>query len=496
MAIVQVSCKITSSLLHYLERHGVSIAPVTELYDGPEEFLKDPHFWIDVEQAERFFERAAGLMNDPQIGRTVGTQAPDLNTWGALDSVFKLMSSPKDYYASLSRLLSYFVTPVDGFFEIERGHSFVRFIIPIMRDSAPQVFEFIRSAFENLPRYTGYPSIHTDYSEVTKEIFLSWDTAQPSLFSENPGYLVNPKLIQNLTNLLELNQRALDVKNRQLVEKQTELDKLRTELRQQVREKVYAEKMTSLAQLAAGVAHEINNPLSYIMSNLRRFEEYSGHLSKYINDLEGHLMNVAEPKILQDVAGQKEKQDINYILTELPVMFKEATEGLTRVKEIVKDLSSLAHPDEARTESKMPADVSEIIESSLKVFSDRLQDKIKIKKSFYLLHQVPLYPVRMGQVFMNLISNALDAMPGGGVLEIRTSEKNGAACIEFIDTGLGMNDETLSKLFTPFFTTKEAGKGSGLGLSIAQSLVELHRGRIQVESAPGRGSQFTVTLPL
>jgi len=481
-------------LIHF-ERIGVSQEPLFDIFDGPEEFLRDPHFWLSIPQVEKLFEKASRIFSDPNIAQTVASHAVEYQTWGALDSVFKMMSAPEDYYSNLGRFFSYFVAPLEDFKETERGDSFVRFQFPVDRDVAPHIFNFLRTVLENLPRYTGHPPVISDWSEMKKEMWISWDTAQPSLFDVEPGQVLNPRLIQHLTSTLESNERQLEAKNRIIMQQQFELERLRTELQTQVREKIYAEKMTGLAQLAAGVAHEINNPLSFVMSNLGRFDDYFHRLQTYFLELERKLLlgDVTAPDWLHEI---KERLDIDFVITETPSMLTEASEGLNRVKEIVKDLSSLAHPKTGREEKKIATDINSIIESAIKVFSDEFGQRIKIEKQLSLAVHVKVFPVRISQVFMNLLSNAIHAILQNGVIEVKTMHKDNLAVIEIADNGVGMDDTVMGRIFTPFFTTKEVGKGTGLGLSIAQSIVEMHKGRIDVKSEKGRGSRFIVTLPI
>jgi signal transduction histidine kinase len=398
-----------------------------------------------------------------------------------------MMPSQKDYYNNLPRFFSYFLSPLSDFEEIEHLANSVRFRFPFDAKVYPQVFLFLKSALENLPRYTGHPAAQSKWDSEKNELFLNWETSQSSLFGEEPGQVLNPKLVQTLSSQLESTERALQAKNREVFNLKADLDQMHAELQTQVREKLYAEKMTGLAQLAAGVAHEINNPLSFVTSNLGRFEDYFEKLKSYISRIEkGGL-----PQEL------KKYYDIEFIFSESSMMLKETFEGLRRVKEIVKDLSSLAHPQSAREEGRLLTDLNGILDSSLKVFQDELsQNNIRVEKNYELKKQAFVFPVRMSQVFMNLISNAIHAMTDSGVIRIQTKERGHDAVIEVSDTGIGMDEKVLNRIFTPFFTTKEVGLGTGLGLSIAQSIVEMHKGYIEVSSQPGKGSVFTVTLPL
>jgi len=497
--VSQVSCKLINSLLNYSEKQGASLSSLFEFFDGPEEFLRDPHFWIEINQAERLFTKAARIFGDPSLGNTVGSQIIELQSFGALDNVFKMMPAPKDYYGNLGRFFSYFLAPMVDFREKEHGPTWVRFQFPFVGSEFPHVASFLRAALENLPRYTGNVAAQVEWNPEINELFLTWDTNQASLFAEEPGQVVSPKLVQTLSAQLEASERALHSKNREVLSLKTEVDQVRYELQNQMREKIYSEKMAGLAHLAAGVAHEINNPLSFVMSNLGRFEEYFQKLEKYIRRLESGQGKVdTNAPGFKNAGAIKDSLDIDFILSETPAMLTEASEGLKRVKEIVKDLSSLAHPQESRAENKILADLNGILESSLKVFQDEMGSRIRVEKVLDLKTPVNVFPVRMSQVFMNLLSNAIHAISpeGEGVITVRTHQEADSAVVEIADTGIGMDENVMARLFTPFFTTKEVGKGTGLGLSIAQSIVDMHKGKIRVNSEKGKGSRFTVTIPL
>ena len=487
--VTQVSCKLLNSLLNYAERQGASLNVLFEFFDGPEEFLRDPHFWIDIHQAEGLLTKAARTLGDPGLGAAVGTQCVELASFGALDNVFKMMPAPKDYYTNLGRFFSYFVAPMPEFREKEMDSKWVRFAFPFVGAEFPQVTAFLRAVLENLPRYTGHPAAQSEWDPELNEMFVTWDTHQASLFADEPGQVVNPRLIQTLSAQLEASERALHSKIRETQTLKSEVQQLRFDMQNQTREKIYSEKMAGLAQLAAGVAHEINNPLSFVMSNLGRMEEYFGKIQRYVSEME----TGGRPHTASEL---KKALDIDFILQETPAVLNESTAGLRRVKEIVKDLSALAHPQEGRTAKKILADLNGLLESSLKVFQDEINDQIKVEKILDLKSPVRVFPVRMSQVFMNLLSNAIHAVGGKGAITIHTRQENNQAVVEISDNGVGMDDAVMARIFTPFFTTKEVGKGTGLGLSIAHSIVEMHRGQILVKSEKGKGSRLTVKIPI
>lgn len=491
----QVSGKVTNALLNYLERQGVPQSVVFDVFDGPAEFLKDAYFWLEANEVEKIFARAANHLGDPKLGHAVGSQIADLGSLGALDYVFKLIPSKKDYYRGLERFFSYMILPHQDFKELELADNHVRFKPPFLRSTHPQIFDFIRGAIENLPKYTGHGPSTSQWFEELGEMVVSWDSGQPSLFAEEPAQHYNPHVLSQLSGQIERYEKIIENLNRELSERQKSIEQLQSEFARDFNEKLHQTQMPGLTQLASGVAHEINNPLSFVTSNLERFEDYLHRLQSYSLELEKVCLHGVK-FTPQNLKALKDSLDIEFVRQETPLMIEESKEGLKRVKGIVRDLSGLAHPGSAKSEDRVVSKVEEILESSVKVFTQKLEGRIEIVREYGFEKPIEVYPVRLGQVFMNLISNAIDAIPARGTITLRTQGVKDRVRIDVLDTGVGMTEEIQGKIFSPFFTTKEAGKGTGLGLLIAKNLVDLHGGEIQFESKSGVGTCFSILLPL
>lgn len=255
-----------------------------------------------------------------------------------------------------------------------------------------------------------------------------------------------------------------------------------------------ADKMSSVGQLAAGVAHEINNPIGYVYSNL-------GSLGKYLEDLLGllDLYGSAEAAIpaghpaLTSLAARKAQIDLPFLREDLKALMGESREGITRVKKIVQDLKDFSHAD-VRDDWQV-ADLHKGLESTLNIAHNELKYTCTVVKDFGELPPVRCLPSQLNQVFLNLLVNAAHAIKEKGTVTLRTRLCGGEAWIEVSDTGSGIPKENLKRIFDPFFTTKPIGKGTGLGLSLSYGIVQKHGGRIEVESEPGRGTTFRVRLP-
>jgi two-component system NtrC family sensor kinase len=262
---------------------------------------------------------------------------------------------------------------------------------------------------------------------------------------------------------------------------------------------IQAEKLASLGQMAAGLAHEINNPVSYVSSNLRALEGYAlavGPLLRMLRELV--KAPGAEPVTVtaEQLARMRqlwEQGDLEELLSDMPELIQESLTGTRRIKEIANSLRSFAREDDGKPQ---PVELNEELESTLRMVWNELKYKCEVKRDFGQLPRITGFPTQLVQVFTNLLLNAAHAIESRGEIHIRTRQEGEEVVVEISDTGKGMTEETLSKLFTPFFTTKPRGQGTGLGLSISRDIVTRHGGRITVRSQPGQGSTFTLYLPI
>jgi signal transduction histidine kinase len=243
------------------------------------------------------------------------------------------------------------------------------------------------------------------------------------------------------------------------------------ELRDTQAQLVQAEKMKSLGQLVAGVAHELNNPIGFVHANLQLLDEYIGKL----------------------VEAQRNGGDPERARQAIAKLLARSREGTERVKKIVQDLRTFSRMDHAELQD---ADLHEEIERTLGLMEPRFKAGIEVERDYGRLPRVRCYAGQLNQVFLNLLMNACDAMNDQGRITIRTRPSPTGVRLEFSDDGPGIPENVRSRIFDPFFTTKPVGEGTGLGLSLSHGIVERHGGRIQVESEPGEGTTFAIDLPL
>ncbi|MEI8170786.1 MAG: ATP-binding protein [Rhodoferax sp.] len=281
---------------------------------------------------------------------------------------------------------------------------------------------------------------------------------------------------------------AVNGKLQQEKDSQAQLIKRLEETQNQL---MQSERMASIGQLAAGVAHEINNPVGFVNSNL-------GSLQGYVTDML-RLLSVYEQAessltvaTLQEIKQLKADIDVEFLREDIVSLLAESLDGVKRVTRIVQDLKNFSHVDESE---RQWADLEVGMESTLRVVWNELKYKAEVVKEFAGVAQIECFPFQLNQVFMNLLVNASHAIEVHGTITLRTGQDESQVWVEVQDTGKGIKPENLSRIFEPFFTTKPVGKGTGLGLSLAYGIVKKHNGRIEVKSEVGQGSTFRVILP-
>ncbi|MBS4097990.1 MAG: bacteriohemerythrin [Sulfuricella sp.] len=255
-----------------------------------------------------------------------------------------------------------------------------------------------------------------------------------------------------------------------------------------------SEKMASIGQLAAGVAHEINNPIGYVYSNIEALREYIEDAFAILAAYEEAEASMAEhSRAFAKVDALKDGLALKGLREDIFARTAESMEGLVRVKKIVQNLREFSHVDNAEWQL---ADLHRGLDSTLNIVNSELRYKAEVVKEYGNLPEVECLPFQLNQVFMNLLVNAGHAIEERGTIAVRTGTSGERIWVEIEDTGHGISAEHLNRIFDPFFTTKAVGKGTGLGLSLSYSIVQQHHGQIEVKSTPRTGSLFRVTLPV
>ncbi|MES2934115.1 MAG: ATP-binding protein [Pseudomonadota bacterium] len=258
---------------------------------------------------------------------------------------------------------------------------------------------------------------------------------------------------------------------------------------------IQSDKLASIGQLAAGVAHEINNPIGYIFSNFGTLEKYLGSLFEVLAAHEAAAEAFGDGPITAKLDEVRQRLEVDYLKEDIPVLMHESKEGISRVRKIVQDLKDFSHVDS--TQEWSMADIHAGIDSTLNIVNNEVKYSADVIKNYGDLPEVQCFPSQINQVVMNIVVNAAHAMGSKrGEIRISTGCEGSNIWITIADNGSGITKENLSRIFDPFFTTKPVGKGTGLGLSLSYGIVQKHAGRLEVDSEVGKGTTFRITLPI
>jgi two-component system NtrC family sensor kinase len=288
-------------------------------------------------------------------------------------------------------------------------------------------------------------------------------------------------------------------RRRQQEELEERVRQVTRELEARQAQLIHAEKLVSLGQMAASIAHEISGPVGFVASNVASLDEYTGVLLELLGLYQQVEQCLGSPPpesvagLLEQVRTVREKKHLDEILQDLKELLGDSREGLNRIREFVQSLKTFVREESG---SPQEADINQVLQMTLRMVRHECRGKCEMRLELAPLPRLRCFPTQLNQVFMNLLVNAAQAIEHRGEIHITSGVEGDEAVVRITDTGAGMSPETRARLFTPFFTTKPAGQGTGLGLSICYVIINRHNGRIDVESEPGRGSTFTVRLPL
>jgi signal transduction histidine kinase len=292
--------------------------------------------------------------------------------------------------------------------------------------------------------------------------------------------------VQERTKELEQKKEEVEKKNLEIEEAYQELKAAQVQL-------VHSEKMSSLGQLVAGVAHELNNPINFIYGNMEHLKNYSHDMKTLIDKYETCIASLKEEE-RQDIEDFKEEIDYEYLLEDLDDLLDSCKEGAERTRQIVLDLRNFSRLDEANLKD---VNIHEGLDSTLNILHNKYKNRVDVIKDYdESIPAVTCFAGQLNQVFMNILANAAQAIKGKGTVKITTRKDGDYAKISFTDNGVGIDPEHLSRIFDPFFTTKDIGEGTGLGLSVSYGIIEKHNGTISVESKVGEGTTFTIRIPI
>jgi len=299
---------------------------------------------------------------------------------------------------------------------------------------------------------------------------------------------------------LQLANNELTIKSLSLEEQKTEIEKKNSELTEALNnlkitqnQLIQSEKLASLGQLTAGIAHEINNPINFVLSNVSPLRRDIYDLLELLKKYED-VIRLNEYNNYNDVIYSFKKEiDYDYLINEIENLLDGMDEGAKRTADIVKGLRNFSRMDEG---VKKLSDINAGIQSTLVMLKNEIKNRIEVELVLGDIPKLLCYSGKINQALLNLLSNAKDAISGKGKIRVETKCDSDNVYISIKDNGVGMSEEVKNKIFEPFFTTKDVGKGTGLGLSITYGIIEDHKGKIEVKSEEGEGTEFFITLPI
>ena len=315
----------------------------------------------------------------------------------------------------------------------------------------------------------------------------------PATGTEAPG---NPTAELELAmQRLEEDIRKREAAEAELMRRNAELTELNARLSMAQEQLVQSEKLASIGQLAAGVAHEINNPIGYVFSNFETLGTYIARMLEMFKAYQEAEDSIVAPDVLARLRAMRAGIDLDYLIEDIPVLMAESREGISRVRKIVQDLKDFSRVD-ANQEWQW-ANLHAGIDSTLNIVSNEVKYKADVVREYGDIPEIECLPSQLNQVFMNIIVNGAHAISGArGRTTTRPAAAGDHVWVEISDNGSGISREHLPRIFDPFFTTKAIGSGTGLGLSLSYGIIQKHHGQIEVQSEAGQGTTFRITLPV
>ena len=310
---------------------------------------------------------------------------------------------------------------------------------------------------------------------------------------EATNYLEINRLIESYNEMAASLEKLYQSMEQLVKERTSELEQAYTELKNTQAMMVHSEKMKSLGELVAGITHEINNPVNFIYGNLIHLNNYSKDLIEIIDKF-GEFEGDLTPEHKQKIEALKENIDYEFLKSDLPDLIRSCQEGTERTKNIILDLKNFSRLEEAVINS---VDLPREIDTTLNILHNKFKNKITVHKEYAdNLPNIEGYGGQLNQVFMNILDNAAFAIKEKGDVWIRIKNEGNHVQLEFEDNGCGMDQKVADKVFDPFFTTKPVGQGTGLGMAISYKVIKNHKGNITISSEEGKGTKFTITLPI
>jgi len=433
---------------------------------------------------------------------------PKLNFWlfllivfyaGAIVlTLFNVNSISYTILNSISLIGGMFLLSASGYIAIKKKYKPAYFYFVAWIAFLGGIIIFVLRNFNVLP-YNNFTTYILYVGSAIEGILLSIALADKINLLRREKEKSQAEVLQLVRDQNVTLEKKVTERTEELQSSNTNLSSALQDLKDTQIQLVEAEKMASLGQLTAGIAHEINNPINFVKSNIKPLQLDINDLIEIIDEYDKlHTTDNADiPAKLMNIEKLKKQIDIDYVKTEIDSLVKGIQDGAERTAEIVLGLRNFSRLDESEVKT---VNIHEGIDSTLILLKNMLPDNVTIEKDFQANGNIECLPGKLNQVFMNILSNGIQAIKEkehqneSEFITIRTKDIGDRIEIHIKDTGVGMSDEVRQKIFDPFFTTKDVGEGTGLGLSIVFKIIQRHEGKIDVLSSKGNGSEFIITL--
>ncbi len=317
------SCKISSAVLTYMDRQGEDLSTLLEGATLPEEFLRDPSYWMKASEMESFLQSAQKLSHDDgPLFQKVGHAGPELRSWGVLDSVLRMMPRPHEIFSQPQRFLSYFISPEPPVENLFSANSSIEFDLPISSEIYPLVTNYLKAAFESLPVYVGQPLAQCTWNDI--HLKLNWSSDQESIFGQDPGHQISPELLRSVVASLEKHQRELEEKNRELQERNEQLSRAQREMEAQIAEKVQLEGLLHEPMHRVDFINE--GTISVLRGNVSKLSDYMVRAQQLVT------MLVGQDRLKPAVKEAMRRIDWDRVKTQFPQTVKESRDILEQTQ--------------------------------------------------------------------------------------------------------------------------------------------------------------------
>lgn len=459
------SCKITNSVIRYLNSQGSDIEPIIEAIDVPKEFLQDPSYWLDAAKIESFLREVDLTFTEDKksIVTVIGHLCPTLKSWGVLDSVLQMMKEPQDMFSQPQRFLSYFISPAPPICDITRKDDSVSFTIPLSAEEFPFTSLFIKSALESLPVFVG-SNIAAVKWQGTK-IEISWSNNQGNLFpDEQMERHMSPDFLRSLEMVIENTQKEVEEKNRELVVKQKEITEL-------------------TAQIESTRAQVTERPpptdiLTQVLPSLVKTRGQVLKLSDYLVRAQQMItLLISQQKKSDPIMRTLAKLDWEVLVRDFPKSVQLASDELQYIRETLEKYQN-QNPGDVTSEDRESVDLNEVIESALDTLKATIPNEVKVETQLSLGQKIKAYPKGLSMALSNIFSYSIHSLKGRGEMRIAAYPYGNVAHLEVSDS------------------SADRGIDRNFELREAKAIVKKHNGILRISHVPGYGATYSIDLPV